>query len=117
MWWAISPNRAGSCMGRKRLRWMVWAVLPIMTSSPVVGAPAMKISHFSREAIVFPERIAPSQHEILDVDSATDRICLRDNGSDSSTAQSSASSTGGVSWSSSRSEEHTSELQSREKLV
>ncbi|MEU0354962.1 hypothetical protein [Streptomyces cyaneofuscatus] len=51
-----------------------------MTSSPVVGAFATKINHFSREAIVFPDRIAPSQHEIFVVDSATDLICFRDNG-------------------------------------
>lgn len=40
----------------------------------------MKINHFSRDAIVFPDRMAPSQHEIFVVDSATDLICFRDNG-------------------------------------
>ncbi|MDX3183499.1 hypothetical protein PV334_19835 [Streptomyces sp. ME02-7008A-1] len=40
----------------------------------------MKINHFSSEAIVFPDRIAPSQHETFVVESATDRICFRDNG-------------------------------------
>src|ERR1043165_7118835 len=81
-----SPKRAGSCSGRKRLRWIVCDVFPMITSSPLVGACATKISHFSRDAIVFPDRIAPSQQEIFVVDSATDLICLRESGNESSTA-------------------------------
>jgi hypothetical protein len=57
---AIAPNRLLSCRGPMTLRHAESLVRPTMTSSPVRGADAMKISHRNREPMVLPDRIAPS---------------------------------------------------------